>query len=237
MISTVKIKDILYYTNMHKTIKLNTIFYLFCLLFIPEHIYSQNESQSWTKVTFEKNMPYSFKFEFSQGLRLKENISMFNLAFFEGAISYKTSKGFKIDVPYRYTILEDKIKHRLSIGVSFQHTFKPITVKYRIKYYRFYEGDKFVSKDWSAFGDLVRNKVTIRYKMNDEITPYISSEVFHLYNTDNNPFDEYRISLGIKFDLSNKNSINLFYMLKNEGVSLSNPSKINIAGFSYNSKI
>jgi len=222
---------------MCKTIKLNIIFYLFCLLITPQYLYSQDESQSWTKITFEKKMPYSFKLEFSQGLRLKEELSVINLAFFEGAISYKTSKGFKIDVPYRYTIFEDKIKHRLSIGASYQHTFKPITLKCRIKYYRLYEDGESISEDGSAFGDLVRNKFTIRYKMNKKITPYISGELFYLYNTDSNPFDEYRTSFGVELDLPGKNSINFFYTLKKEGVSLSNPSEINILGFSYNSKL
>ena len=225
------------YKNMCKAIKYNILFYLFCLLITPQSLYSQNESQSWTKITFEKKMPYSFKLELSQGLRLKEELSTINLAFFEGAISYKISKGFKVDLPYRYTIFEDKIKHRLSLGASYQHTFKPITIKYRIKYYRLYEDGEPVSEYGSAFGDLVRNKFTIKYKMNKKITPYVSGELFYLYNTDSKPFNEYRTSIGVELDLPGKNSINIFYTLKNEDISLSNPSEISIIGFSYNSKL
>ena len=143
---------------MRKTIQLNIILNLFCLLITSQYIYGQDENQSWTKITFEKKLPYSLKFEFSQGLRLKEELSVINLAFFEGAISYKTSKGFKVDIPYRYTIFEDKIKHRLSFGASYQYTIKPIALKYRIKYYRLYEEGESISEDGEAFGDLVRNK-------------------------------------------------------------------------------
>tara|TARA_Y100001970_G_scaffold255069_1_gene331411 strand:- start:81 stop:749 length:669 start_codon:yes stop_codon:yes gene_type:complete len=222
---------------MRKTIQLNIILNLFCLLITSQYIYGQDENQSWTKITFEKKLPYSLKFEFSQGLRLKEELSVINLAFFEGAISYKTSKGFKVDIPYRYTIFEDKIKHRLSFGASYQYTIKPIALKYRIKYYRLYEEGESISEDGEAFGDLVRNKFTIRYKMNKKITPYISGELFYLYNTDTNPFDEYRTSLGIELDLPGKNSINFFYTLKKESVSSSNPNEISIVGFSCNTKL
>ena len=222
---------------MYKTIKLNILFYLFFLLITPQYLYSQDESQAWTKITFEKKMPYSFKLEFSQGLRLKEELSIINSAFFESAVSYKISKGFKIDIPYRYTIFKDKIKHRLSIGALYQYTFKSITLKYRIKYYRLHEDGTSISEYGLAFGDLVRNKFTIRYKINKKITPYISSELFYLYNTDNNPFDEYRTSLGVELDLPGKNSINFFYTLINEGISASNPSEISIVGFSCNSKL
>ena len=202
-----------------------------------QYSYAENDSQSWTKISFEKKLPYSLKLELTQGLRLKDQLSTFNLAFFEASLLYKSSNGLKISIPYRYTIFEDKIKHRLSLGASYQYTFKPISLKFRIKYYRLYENGESTEEDGSAFGDLIRNKFTVRYKTGKKIDPYISGELLHLYNTDNNSFDEYRVSFGIELDLPKKNSISLFYTLKKESIADSNSNEVNIVGLRYISKI
>ena len=202
-----------------------------------QYSYGEDDNQSWTKISFEKKLPYSLKLEVAQGLRLKDQLSTFNLAFFETTLSYKISNGPKISIPYRYTIFEDKIKHRLSFGVSYQYSFKPISLKYRIKYYRLYENGKSIEDDGETFGDVIRNKFTMKYKTGKKISPYISGELLHLYNTDNDPLDEYRASFGIEIDLPRKISINFFYMFKREGIANSNPSDINIIGLHYFSKI
>ena len=222
---------------MYKIINLNIVYHLILLLSITQYSYAQHENQSWIKTSFEKKMPHNFRLELAQGLRLKDHISNFSLAFFEGALSYKNSKGLKISLPYRYTILQDKIKHRLSFGLSHQYLLKMISLKYRLKYYRLYENGEMKSEDGNAFGNLIRNKLTIRYKTKGKVNPYISGELIYLYNTYNNPFNEYRASLGFEIDLPNKNSINLFYIFKKEGIAKSNPNEINIIGLSYISKI
>ena len=202
-----------------------------------QYSYAENDSQSWTKISFEKKLPYSLKLELTQGLRLKDQLSTLNLAFFEASLLYKSSNGLKISIPYRYTIFEDKIKHRLSLGASYQYTFKPISLKYRIKYYRFHENGESIGEDGETLGDLIRNKFTIKYKSGKKINPYISGELFHLYNTGNKPLDEYRASFGIEIDLPQKNSINFFYIFKKEGIANSDINEINVIGVSYISKI
>ena len=153
------------------------------------------------------------------------------------SLSYKDSNGLRINIPYRYTIFEDKIKHRLSFGASYQYSFKPVSLKYRIKYYRLYENGEPIGEDGEALGDLIRSKFTIKYKSGKKTNPYISGELFHLLNTNNNPLDEYRASFGIEIDLPRKNSINFFYILKKEDITKSSPDEINVFGLSYISKI
>ena len=202
-----------------------------------QYSYGADESQSWTKISFEKKLPYSIKLELSQALRLRDQLSTFNLAFFEISLSYKDSSGLKINIPYRYTVLEDKIKHRLSFGVSYQYTIKPVDLKARIKYYRLYENGESFGDSGVTLGDLIRSKFTIKYKTGKKINPYISGELFHLYNTENNPFDEYRASIGIEIDLPRKNSINFFYIFKKEEIANSHLNEINVVGLSYISKL
>ena len=215
--------------------KLYIVCYLLSLL--TQCLYGANDHQSWTKVSLEKKIPYSLKLELSQGLRLKDQLSTFNQTFFEASLSYKDSNGLRINIPYRYTVFEDKIKHRLSCGASYQYSFKPVSLKYRMKYYRLYENGEPIGEDGEALGNLIRSKFTIKYKSGKKTNPYISGELFHLLNTNNNPLDEYRASFGVEIDLTRKNSINFFYILKKQDITKSSPDEINVFGLSYISKI
>ena len=215
--------------------KLYIVYYLFFLL--AQCLYGADNHQSWTKVSLDKKIPFSLKLELAQGLRLKDYVSTFNQAFFELSLSYKDSNGLRINIPYRYTIFEDKIKHRLSFAALYQYSFEPVSLKYHIKFYRLYENGESDGEDGAPLGDLIRNKFTIKYKSGKKTNPYIAGELFHLLSTNNNPLDEYRASFGIEIDLPRKNSINFFYILKKEDITKSSPNEINVFGLSYISKI
>ena len=215
--------------------KLYIVCYLLFLL--AQCLYGADDYQSWTKVSLEKKNSSTLKFELAQGLRLKDYISTFSQAFFEFSLSYKDSNGLRINIPYRYTIFEDKIKHRLSFGASYQYSFKPISLKYRIKYYRLYENGEPLGEDGVTLGNLIRSKFIIKYKSGKKTNPYIAGELLHLLNTNNNPLDEYRASFGIEIDLPRKNSINIFYIFKKEDLSKSNQNMINVFGLSHTFKL
>ena len=215
--------------------KLYIVYYLFFLL--AQCLYGADNHQSWTKVSLDKKIPFSLKLQLAQGLRFKDYVSTFNQAFFELSLSYKDSNGLRINIPYRYTVFEDKIKHRLSFGVSYQYSFKPVSLKYRIKYYRLYENGEPLGEGGVTLGDLIRNKFIIKYKSGKKINPYISGELFHLLNINNNQLYEYRASFGIEIDLPRKKSINIFYIFKKEDITKSSPDEINVFGLSYISKI
>ena len=224
-----------YGSVVYKSAQLNIGYWLF-FLFI-QCSYGLNDNQSWTKISFEKKLPHSIKLELAQGLRLKSQLSTFNQAFFEVSLSYKDSNGLRINIPYRYTIFEDKIKHRLSFGALYQYSFEPVILKYHIKFYRLYENGESDGEDGAPLGDLIRNKFTIKYKSGKKINPYISGGLFNLYNTDNNPLDEFRASFGIEVDLPRKNSIKIFYIFKKEDIAKLNPDEINVFGISYRIKL
>ena len=213
---------------MYKTPRLNIGFWLF-FLFI-QCSYGLDDNQSWTSIGFETKLPYSLKLEFEQELRLKDQLSTFNQTFSEVSLSYKVFDGLKIDIPYRYAIFEDKIKQRLSFSGSYKYSFKPISLKYRTKFQRTYEKEKTPE-------DLIRNKFTIEYKLGKKIEPYLSGELFHLYNTNHNQLDGFRVSFGFAVDLPRKNSIKIFYMYKKEDIIKSSPDEINVFGLAYSFKI
>ena len=212
---------------MHKTARLNIGYCLF-FLFI-QCSYGLDDNESWTSIGFEKKLPYKLELEFEQELRLNNQLSTFKQTFSEVSISYKVFDGLKIQIPYRYAIFEKKIKQRLSFNGSYKYSFKPISLKYRTKFQRTYEKEELPD-------DLIGNKFTIEFKLSKKIEPYVSGELFHLYNTDHNQLDEYRVSFGVAVDLPRKKSIKIFYTYKKEDITKSSPDKINIFALAYSFK-
>lgn len=216
-----------------KILKFNLGYWLF-FLFI-QCSYGLDD-QSWTKISFEKKLPYLLRLELAQGLRLNNQLSSFNQTFFELSISYKDSIGLKINIPYRYTIFDNKIKHRLSFETLYHYSFEPVSLKYQIKIYRLFENGETHGEDGAQLGDLIRNKFTVKYKFGKKVNPFISGELFHIYNSNNDQFDEYRVSFGFHLDLPRKNSMKIFYIFKKEDITKSNPDEINVFGTSYRFK-
>ena len=207
----------------------NIRFYLgyWLLIFCIQSSYGLDDNQSWTSVGFEKKLPYSFKLQFEQELRLDNQLSTFKQTFSEFSLSYSVFKGFKIEFPFRYMAYKDKTKQRVSFSGSYKYSFKPVSLKHRTKYQRTYEKGEIPE-------ELIRNKLSIMYKLNKKIEPYVSGEFIQLLNAQNYPLDETRFSFGLTSELPRKNSIKIFYTLKNEDKTKNNPDEIGVFGLSYN---
>ena len=207
----------------------NIRFYLgyWLLIFCIQSSYGLDDNQSWTSVGFEKKLPYSFKLQFEQELRLEDQLSTFKQTFSEFSLSYSVFKGFKIEIPFRYMTYKDKTKQRVSFSGSYKYSFKPVSLKHRTKYQRTYEKEEIPE-------ELIRNKLSIMYKLNKKIEPYVSGEFIQLLNAQNYPLDETRFSFGLTYELPKKNSIKIFYTLKNEDKTKKNPDEIGVFGLSYN---
>ena len=197
------------------------------LIICIQSSYGLDDNQSWTSVGFEKKLPYSFKLQFEQELRLDNQLSTFKQTFSEFSLSYSVFKGFKIELPFRYMTYKDKTKQRVSFSGSYKYSFKPVSLKHRTKYQRTYEKGEIPE-------ELIRNKLSINYRLNKKIEPYVSGEFIQLLDATNYPLDETRFSFGLTYELPKKNSIKIFYTLKNEDKTKKNPDEIGVFGLSYN---
>ena len=210
---------------INKTSRLNNRYWFFFLLL--QWSYGADDSESWASIGFETKLPYSLNLEFEQELRLKDQLATFKQTFSEVSLSYPVFDGFKIQVPFRYITYKDEIKQRLSFAGSYKYSFKPVSLKHRTKYQRTYEKGEIPE-------ELIRNKLSINYRLNKKIEPYVSGEFIQLLDATNYPLDETRFSFGLTYKLPKKNSINIFYTLKNEDETKKNPDEIGVFGLSYN---
>ena len=210
---------------VNKISRLNSGYWLFFLLL--QWSYGADDTESWASIGFETKLPYSLNLEFEQELRLKDQLATFKQTFSEVSLSYPVFNGFKIQVPFRYITYKDEIKQRLSFAGSYKYSFKPVSLKHRTKYQKTYEKGEIPE-------ELIRNKFSIMYKLNKKIEPYVSGEFIQLIDAHNYPLDETRFSFGLTYELPRKNSMKIFYTLKNEDKTKKTPAEIGIFGLSYN---
>ena len=209
---------------MYNTKRLNIRYYL--VFFFFQYSFGIDDTQAWTSVSFEKDFPHYLSLEFEQELRLKDQLSTISQTFSEVSLSYKVFNGLNISIPYRYAVFGDKIKQKKSLSVTYKYGIKPISIKYRTKLQRIYEKGE-------SLEDLVRNKITIKYKLSKIIEPFFSGEIFHQFNTDDDQLDEHRVSIGMAIDLPKKKSIKIFYIYKKEDLTKINPDKIIVFGINF----
>ena len=184
------------------------------------------DSESWNSMGFGIKLPYSLKLDLEQSLRLKDNSSSFKQTFTETIISYYMFKKVKVFIPVRYAVFKNKIKKRISLGASYKHNFKIISIRYRSILQRTYQREK-------IFNPLIRNKFTLIYKINKELRPYFSQEFSHLSNRGQFNYDEFMASIGIRVNLGKKRETKIFYTRKIEGLSNKTQDSTNVFGIAY----
>tara|TARA_B100001027_G_scaffold215445_1_gene189429 strand:+ start:640 stop:1317 length:678 start_codon:yes stop_codon:yes gene_type:complete len=210
-----------------KIFKIISKFSLLSFFFIAFlHNYAHADTESWSSIGFGKKLPNSFKLDFEQSLRLKDDISSFKQTFTEGSISYNISRVMKVSIPVRYAVFKNKTKKRISFGVSYKFSLKKINFRCRTKLQRTYQNDK-------IFDPLIRNKLTMESKINKKFKIYFSQEILHFVYYRQFDFEEYRFSFGARINLGKKRETKIFYTQKIEGLSKMKQDKTNVLGLSY----
>ena len=196
-----------------------------CYLIFTQFLIGADDFESRNTISYQVNLPQSFKIVFEQSLRLRGDRFSFRQTFTEAGISYKVSDGLKLLLPLRYAIFEDKVKKRISFGGSYKYKLNHYTIRYKSRYQRSYEKNEDLE-------DLIRNKFTIQYKSNKDIDPFFSYEIFNPSNSGVGEINEYRLSVGGAIDLPNKKSAKFYYMYKIEDLDKKNSEVLNVIGLS-----
>ena len=98
-------------------------------------------------------------------------------------------------------------------------------MRYKSRYQRVYEKDEDLE-------DLIRNKLTMQYKSNKDIDPFVSYEIFNPLNSGVGEMNEYRLSIGVDIGLPKKKSAKIYYLYKIEDLDKKNSEVLNIIGLS-----
>ncbi|MDD5571339.1 MAG: DUF2490 domain-containing protein [Bacteroidales bacterium] len=219
--------------------------YLLILLF-PAFISGKstaqsNDAQLWTSLTVEKKLSQTISVNFSEELRLCNNISEIDQFFSDAGIDYKISKPWHISANYRFT---NKMqinntfskRHRYYFDLSYRNKINNLSFNIRTRFQSQY-ADVSSSETGKIPEYYSRNKLTLKLDLNKKYTPYISAEMFfQLNNPEGNNIDNMRYTAGIEYEFNKKSSLDIFYMIQQE-YNVTNPETDFVIGVGYGFKL
>ncbi|MBL4593243.1 MAG: DUF2490 domain-containing protein [Flavobacteriales bacterium] len=206
------------------------LFFILFLLPLITKAQIVSDAKLWTGITVNKKIN-NFKFSFSEELRMDENISHIDKFFSELGAQYKITKGLCVGLNYRYSRDNDyetsnyDMKHRFDIMASY---------KYKLNNFRFSFRTKIQTKSASVYKNnptFSRNKFAIKYKLENNLTPFVSYEFYYQFNEEK-IINRARFSLGSYYKIGDNHSIKIYYMFENK-FNTENLKHNHIYGVSY----
>jgi len=197
----------------------------FFLLF-SRLLFGADDFESRSTVSYGFKLPYSLKLDCEQSLRLSGKEQSFKQTFTELTFRYEIIDDLSVIIPIRHAIFDDKVKNRISLGGTYKIGIKPFKIRFKTRFQKTHEKNE--DPD-----EVYRNKLYTHYKLSKKLEPFLSYEVFHPANSNDNSLNEYRLSFGTDFDLPRKRSIKLYYQFKVEDLNKKNPDKAHIIGLTF----
>ena len=175
----------------------------------------------WTGIALEKSVKKDWTFSLKQEVRLKEDISTLNNIFTQAGVRYGLNRNFALEGKYRITWDKEddgsmELRSRYSFDLRYKGRLKYISIYYRLRYQKEVKGMDLFSLD-VPYEKYFRNRLSIRYTGLNKIEPYISAEIFQLFELSQNPrFHYMRFLGGVRYNPGNIGTFKLAYGLNRE---------------------
>lgn len=223
-------------TNI-KTSKLSSFTRLFILGFLiwGQFLSAQDtvvvrDLHLWTGVKLEKTFAKDWMVFVAPELRLKHDISEINNYFFETGLRYRINKNFSLEGQYRITFDKKKddsyeLLTRYALDLRYKGRLDFMSISYRLRYQKEVEGWNLVNPN-VPYEKYVRNRIRFRYEDLGRFKPYVSAEIFQLFEPLQVARFEYiRIMGGVRYGHSGLGTFDLAYGLNLEFAD-TNPARI-----------
>lgn len=203
----------------------------------------ENDAGMWSTFTLQKKINKKISVVIDQELRLRENFQRVNLFYTNIGIDYKINKFFKLSPSYR-AIQKMRFnntlsyRHRLSLDATLKKKFNNIIFAERVRY-QIEVQDFLTSTKGKLPEQFLRFKTDVKYDLNSKITPFVSFELRYQLRSwrgndmiYNNGFHRVRNIIGADYQLNNKHSFTVYYLIQNE-FNIANLENIYILGLAY----
>lgn len=170
--------------------------------------------------------------------RFDQQLTAFDKAFIEPAISYNIAKPLRIGLSYRIILDQNKVRekqYKQRVGTYIRYDFKFDDFEFKIKTALQYGFDELTDASISYDQKLVnRNAIEIEYNIfGSKITPFVSYEFFyHLNNPNGAIINQWRFKTGGSYKISKSSKVQAYWLFENE-FNVANPVDANIFGLSY----
>jgi len=182
------------------------------LLLLPQLASAiDNDVQLWTEAGLRYKINKQLRLKFDQHFRLHNDVSEPESIMPELAISYRVFKALRLQAGYRLvgefykyngeTYISDW--HRFYADVRLRLRFKPVTLRYRLRFQEQTgwdydpDGDKKVPKNKLT----LRNKITLQLKYPYGFMQFLSVELFNRLADEVRAWHKLRTSLGLRYSI------------------------------------
>lgn len=210
--------------------KLRSYLLFLILFFVPgllPLVAQVNDAGMWIGIDLEKKLGSGLALQFSDEIRMNENISEVGTWLNELGLDYRINKVISASIAYRLIQkrrLDDSYstRHRYLININFREKLGNFNFTFRTRYQSQYT-DVLSSENGNSPDNYLRTRMVVKYNTNRKYTPFLSGETFfHLNHPEGVVFDNYRINGGISYEWNKKSSLNLGYMMDRE-INVSDP--------------
>ncbi|MFN8438471.1 MAG: DUF2490 domain-containing protein [Cytophagales bacterium] len=195
-----------------------------------------NDAAVWTSIGLKKSISKRTSIDLTQQFRFYENVT--ELGFFntEMGVNYKIYKNIVVSPNYRYIHsrrLDNTyaVKHRFFIDLSISKSRKKLGFTYRTRFQSQYSGG--ITKELGTKPQNVsRNQITIKYKLNKKIAPYIAQDLYFTLNGSKiHQFSTSLSYIGINIKAQKKLNFNFYYLIQAQ-LNKKNPRRDFVSGAS-----
>lgn len=175
----------------------------------------------WTGLELEKEVKDDWTFSVKQELRLKTNMSEVNNYFTQAGVRYKINRNFALEAKYRFIRNKKKDltyenRSRYSLDLRYRGRLDFLTFDYRLRYQKEVESMRLFDME-EPYEKYVRNRISVRYTDFKKIEPFLSGELFQLFQRYETPrFHYMRLEAGIRFETGDLGTFKLAWGFNRE---------------------
>lgn len=188
----------------------------------------EKDAISWIGVSISKKVTKDLELSLMEQGRFSNNISHLKHIFTDISLGYKLNKALKFSAACRYSnrqLLEGGFEtaYRYNFDIQVRYKKKPFVLSYRNRF----QVENVVETNGMERDPYDRNRIKVALDLDKKYSPWIAMDIYYSINKEE--FNKRRYTLGVEFNLPNRNELALFYRFVNT-FNVSNPSNSYIIG-------
>ncbi len=183
------------------------------------------DEQLWTNIALQKSLTGWLDIELEEHLRLGDHYSTLKKNITQIGLSAGITRSINLTVAYRHSRLEDGAAWRRHLALTLKTRVGRLRIRHRLQAQAEKETAEVLEK-------YLRNKLTGRYALSNQLSPYIEAELYHLMENATAEYRKYRLALGVRVNLRANRTLKVFFRRQQE-VNRKEPDRWNIVGLKY----